>query len=204
MAKGQDVTVTTFRKLSDYLGARFVTKPRFFASKANSYDALVPVSCLIIARVVMSLFKPALAAYFEKCGVGAADAKRVQGELVKTTPPWCSRWKSWAPEATAALAAVQIADDAFFTPSHYPDGPHWAISNRKRYLSANRYHPCRRNFSIAIYNHAFGQDVVIMQQQAQRPLHANRHCTLACPFPAGRSATQSTTRTSKGLTALFS
>lgn len=49
MAKGQDVTVTTFEKLSDYLRAHFVTAVHF-ASQANSYDALKLASRPIIAR----------------------------------------------------------------------------------------------------------------------------------------------------------
>ena len=74
----------------------------------------------------MSLFKPALAAYFEKCGVGAADAKRVQARFGQNYTAMVQQMEVMGSKGDSkALAAVQIADDAFFTPSHYPDGPHW-------------------------------------------------------------------------------
>jgi hypothetical protein len=109
----------------------------------------------------MSMFKPALAAYFEKCGVNAEDAKRVHGLFGQNYTAMVRHMESMGSKGDSkALAAVQISDDAFFAPSHYPDGPHWGYIESEediyQLLDAIR---AAGICSIAIYQHAFAQDV---------------------------------------------
>ncbi len=110
----------------------------------------------------MSLFKPALTRYFEKCGVSAHDAQRVQALFGQNYQAMVQQMELLGSKGDGkALAAVQIADDAFFTPSHYPDGPHWGYIE-----SADDIYELAQTIraaglcSIAIYWQAFGQDVV--------------------------------------------
>ena len=71
------------------------------------------------------------------------------------------KWDVSETDPVKALAAVQIADDAFFTPTHYPDGPHWGYIETRR--SSDLLAQTIRAAglcSIAIYWQAFGQDVM--------------------------------------------
>ena len=66
----------------------------------------------------MSLFKPALTRYFEKCGVSAPDAQRVQALFGQNYQAMVQQMEVIGSKGDSkALAAVQIADDAFFTPT---------------------------------------------------------------------------------------
>ena len=110
----------------------------------------------------MSLFKPALTRYFEKCGVSAHDAQRVQALFGQNYQAMVQQMEVLGSKGDSkALAAVQIADDAFFTPTHYPDGPHWGYIE-----SADDIYELAQTIraaglcSIAIYWHHFNQDVI--------------------------------------------
>jgi hypothetical protein len=171
----------------------------------------------LLFGVPMSLFKPALAAYFEKCGVDAADAKRVQARFGQNYSAMVQQMEIMGSKGDSkALAAVQIADDAFFTPSHYPDGPHWGyIESEDDIYQLIDTIRAAGICSIAIYNHAFGQDVVHdyadvfnrflleAQQQAQRRSMRIDISPLLARFLQDAQQLKAP-RTSKGLTALFS
>lgn len=165
----------------------------------------------------MSLFKPALAAYFEKCGVSAADAKQIHARFGQNYIAMVQQMEIIGSTGDSkALAAVQIADDAFFTPAHYPDGPHWGYieSEEDIYLLVDTIRAAGI-CSIAIYSRAFGQDVIQdyadvfnrflheAQQQAQRRSMRIDTAPLLSRFLQDAQQLKSK-NTGKGLTALFS
>mgnify|MGYP003593687988 FL=1 len=110
----------------------------------------------------MSLFKPALTRYFEKCGVSAPDAQRVQALFGQNYQAMVQQMEVIGSKGDSkALAAVQIADDAFFTPTHYPDGPHWGyIESAADIYELAQTIRAAGLCSIAIYWQAFDQDVL--------------------------------------------
>lgn len=110
----------------------------------------------------MSLFKPALTSFFEKCGASAADARRVQALFGQNYQAMVQQMETLGSKGDSkALAAVQIADDAFFTPSHYPDGPHWGyIESAADIEELAETIAAAGLCSIAVYWQALEQDVI--------------------------------------------
>lgn len=110
----------------------------------------------------MALFKPALVGLYEKYGANSEDAQLIHGlfgqnysQLVRLLESNGSLGDS------KVLAAVQLSDDAFFTPTHYPDGPHWGFIESEADLDAlAETIRAAGQCSIAIYWHHFNQDVI--------------------------------------------
>lgn len=139
----------------------------------------------------MSFFKPALANVYEKYGVCGEDARLIHGlfgqnysHLVRMLDDSGSIGDS------KVLAAVQLSDDAFFSPTHYPDGPHWGFIESEHDLDelANTIRAAGL-CSIALYLHHFNQDVLAgyldaygkFLQEALR--QANKHSLRFDPSP---------------------
>ncbi|MCD8548480.1 MAG: hypothetical protein LRY38_08745 [Aeromonadaceae bacterium] len=133
----------------------------------------------------MFSFTPTLASLYEKYGASAEDARLVHGlfgqrftELVQQLR------RTGAADDAKALAAVQIADDAFFATRDHPDGVQWTFINEQedfnQLLTATR---AAGLCAVALYTHYFRQDIwqpyceayEIFLLEAQRQGHKHGH-----------------------------
>lgn len=109
----------------------------------------------------MLFFKPALVNYYEKCGVPNQYAKKTHQRFGQAFNNLASQLASSGSSGDPhALAAVQIADEAFFMPTHYPDGPHWGyLETDADILELVETILAAGICSVAGYLHSFGEDV---------------------------------------------
>lgn len=109
----------------------------------------------------MFSFKPALASLYEKYGASAEDARLVNALFGQRFAELAQQLRrTGAGDDAKPLAAVQIADDAFFATRDHPDGVLWTFINEREefnnQLAATR---AAGLCAVALYTHYFRQDI---------------------------------------------
>ncbi|WP_409422548.1 hypothetical protein ABHF91_05935 [Pseudaeromonas sp. ZJS20] len=109
----------------------------------------------------MFAFKPALASLYEKYGASAEDARQVNALFGQRFTELAQQMRrTGAGDDAKALAAVQIADDAFFITRDHPDGVQWTfIDEAEDFNTLLQATKAAGLCAVALYTHYFRQDI---------------------------------------------
>ena len=109
----------------------------------------------------MSFFRPALVTLYERCGVRGRDARLVHARYGQAFPLLVEQLSNGGyRQHCQALAAVQIADDAFFLPAQDPACYWSSVCSQEDVENLVDSVRAAGLCSVALYHQHFAQNVV--------------------------------------------